>query len=475
MIPNVFKEYIPDITKDPVRQSFYEFLTALGEGQFAASEAVRLYDSCYPLAGAIDRRAQAFAGLPLKVYDKKAQAFLTTRHPVLDLLAKPNANDKGKDFLYSLAAFFDITGNSMLTGTYAMGKVTMPPLEIMVRCPSHITIQESLANGTTGYAGEYRIQGSNRQLEVYKLDDTQRNFRWIETTNTGEQVRDLVHIKRFNAKAGLWGTSRAKSIMLEIQQYTEGNKTNLGSLKNGIRPSGAFVGNTGTELTETQWQRVKELADSYKGAQGAGKVFAADGVDFKPMNLTNRDMEYRDLQKDMEIRCNQRYDIPLPLLNEKSTTYNNLATAQFAFYHDAVLPLADVLLESLTLWLMPKYKGSENYEIRYDASDIPALRLRNFEEAKLLRDVHVNTDNEIRTVLGYETRTGSDEIYKPVNQLPQTVLEQSAERIVEANDGLKSHRQERFIKAIMLEQNKATGTLYTQEEALEMAKRYGIH
>jgi HK97 family phage portal protein len=471
----VFKEYSPNGNCEPAKQSFYEFLAALGEGQLAASEAVRLYDMCYPLAGAIDRRAQAFAGIPLKVFDKKSQSFITSHHPILDLLARPNANDKGKDFMYALAAFFDITGNSMITGTYALGKVNMPPLEITVRCPSHITIQESLARGTAGYAGEYRVQGSNRSLEVYKLDDTQRNFRWIETSNAGDQVRDLIHIKRFNAKAGLWGTSRAKSIMLEIQQYVEGNKTNLGSLKNGIRPSGAFVGNTGTELTETQWQRVKELADSYKGAQGAGKVFAADGVDFKPMNLTNRDMEYRDLQKDMEIRCNQRYDIPLPLLNEKSTTYNNLATAQFAFYHDAVLPLADVLLENLTLWLMPKYKGSEQLELRYDASDIPALRLRNFEEAKLLRDIHVNTDNEIRTVLGYETRTGSDEIYKPVTQLPQPMLEQSATRIIEANDGVKSHRHEKFVRAVMLEQNKATGQLYTRPEALEMAKRYGIY
>jgi phage portal protein BeeE len=168
---------------------------------------------------------------------------------------------------------------------------------------------------------------------------------------------------------------------------------------------------------------VQELAKAYKGAHGAGRVFAADGVDFKPMNLTNRDMEYRDLQKDMEIRINQRYDIPLPLLNEKSTTYNNLATAQFAFYHDAVLPHADVLLEAFNSWLMPKYKGSENLKLTYDASDIPALRLRNFEEAKILSTIHVNTDNELRTTLGWGTREDGDNVYKPINQAPQTLVD----------------------------------------------------
>jgi len=167
----------------------------------------------------------------------------------------------------------------------------------------------------------------------------------------------------------------------------------------------------------------------------------------------------------MEVRISQRYDIPIPLLKDNAATYNNFAVAQFAFYHDAILPHADLLLGELTAWLMPKFKNSENLVLTYDASDIPALRLRNFEEAKVLRQIASNTDNEIRTIIGYENIEGGDVVFKPANQLPMDTLANYADTLLESNDGLKSHSVERFVKAMMLECNSTTGKAFTRDEA----------
>lgn len=483
MIPDKIKNlYIPDISAEGCDSSggvsFYEYLTGIGEGQFAALEAIRLYEMCFPLSNAIDKRARAFKGLPIKLYDKKADQFITQGHELLELINQPNAADDEDGFLEQLASYYDITGNVICTGTYANG-VDRPPLEIMVRSPAMASIFASRGMGTSGYAGRYTLTPSLSPAETYELDDNQRKFRYIESVR-GEGLRDLIHIKRFKASKGenipLWGQSRARSITLEIQQYIEGNKTNYGTLQNGIRPSGAFVGNTGTELTEAQWNRLKELGKSYAGAKGAGRVFIADGVDFKPMNMSNRDMEYRDLRKDMELSINQRYDIPAANVSDGALTYNNLSTSEYLFYHDSVLPLADTLLAALTTWLIPKYKNSENLMLCYDRAEIPALALKAFEEAEALRKAQVNTDNEIRTVLGYEPLDSDigDIVYKPANVLPAQDLVNYSASILTANDGLKSYGLERFVNSMMLEVNQATGKHYSRDEALALAKKHGI-
>lgn len=477
MFPQVFdnviqKNYIPSIYEDTPAPcasgvSFGDYLITSGEHGLAAGEAIRLYLRCLPLAAAIDMRAKAFAGLSIKVYNKSDKKFLTDQnHPVLQFLAHPNNAQSKREFMIAYSSFHDITGNSYLKLT-AINE-NSPPLEIFVEDPTAVSIMASTQLGTAGFAGKYAINNSYAGQTDFELDDSSINNRFRYFNHDGDQ--ELWHIRHFNPLSNgnyLFGTSPAQPIWLEIQQYIEGNRTNHSSLLRGVRPSGAFTNTSGTPLTKDQWDRLKEMVKLYTGSTGSGKAFAADGVTFVPTQIPNRDMEFQKLQSDMFERISYRFNIPLPLLSNKASSYNNLSTALFQFYDLSVSPAADKLLEELSVFLMRRYPDSENLELRFDKSEVEALKLRSFEEGKALRAIHVTSDNEIRTVLGFEETTDGDTIWKPSNLIPAGIDSDPTGN--DQDPPLPS----KFIES-MMQVKKSDGTYYTATEAYELAVDEGL-
>ncbi len=447
--------------------SFGEFLLNGGQLDLVSNEAIRLYLRCLPFAQAVDMRAKAFANLKLKIFDKKENDFPKDQsHPVLELLAQPNTDQTGEEFLTAFSAFSDITGNSFLNVT-SMGE-SAPPLEIFNVQPTDVTILPSTGFGTSGFAGQFLVNDDHTGQSVYELDDSGVRFRYFTSDGDSEfwQVRSFNPLRGGNR---LFGTSPAQPIWLEIQQYIEGNQTNFSSLVNGVRPSGAFSNKKEKPLTDKQWTRLQEMAAQYTGSKGAGKAFIADGVDFTPIQITNREQEYSILQQSMFEKIFLRYDIPIPLISSSVATYNNLATAMFHFYDGGVSPHANKLLRELTVFLMHRYPGSENLELRFDRAEVDALRLRAFEEGKEMRAIGVSSDNEIRTVLGYEsTGTDGDVIYKPSTLQPAGIDTDTS-----GNDASPPNRS-KFMGVMMQTKNPATGKNYTMSEAFEAGQEVGI-
>lgn len=475
MIPDTLTKAAPQSIYDVSRRttlagegfvngSFAEFLIAEGLTPLAAYEAIRLYSQCLPYFRAVDLRASGVSSLKLKIWDKKSESFLTQEHEVLELLNKPNADIDQTEFLYAYSSFIDITGNSYLSTNGFPGR---PPLEIHTVNPVQVSATPSTQDGTAGYAGRYEDSDPFAGNAVYNLDDKSGRFRYIRSDGDGE----FWHVRHFNPLRNgnhLYGQSPAQPIWLEIQQYIEGNSTNYHGLKQGIRPSGVFVNTMGKPLTETQWSRLQEAAAKYSGAKGTGKAFAADGVDFKPAQITNREMEYRGLQQDMLERISYRYGIPLVILTNAAATYNNLATGRYMLYDGSILPHANKLFSDMTNFLMPFYKNSEDFVITYDRSEIDELRLRAFEEAKTMKDIEVFSDNEIRTTTGYEERDGGDEIYKRNNLV---VIGQDTD--TRGNDNDPPTNAGKFVE-LLLQTKKADGTFYTEIEAYKIAQQEGL-
>lgn len=480
MFPETFsnviqtKSYSPSIyDQSPSPQasglnfSFGEYLGANGEFDLVAFEAIRLYSKCLPLTAAIDMRARAFANLSIKVFNKTEGKFIDDpNHPVLKLLANPNSGQTRREFLIAYSSFQDITGDSFLT-INSMGE-NAPPLEIFTKTPTELTIMTSTSVGTAGFPGKYLVNNPFAGQEVFTLNDMVSNrFRYF--TDDGDQ--ELWQSKTFNPLMSgnhLFGRSPAQAIWLECQQYIEGNLTNHSNLKKGVRPSGAFVNTKEKPLTDTQWARLQELAAKYTGSSGSGKAFAGDGVTFVPTTMDNREMEFQKLQTDMFSRVSYRFNIPIPLFSDKATTYNNLSTALFQFYDLSVTPHAEKLLEELSVFLMRRYPDSENLELRFDKAEVDALKLRSFEEGKALRAINVNSDNELRTVIGYEETTDGDVVWKPSMLVPAGM--DSDTRGNDQDPPIPS----KFMEVMMTTKNKETGEPYTPVEAYEIAMEHGL-
>lgn len=396
--------------------SFGEFLQNNGQFDLSAFVAMLLYRETMPLFNAIDIRATTFSEIPIRLWDTQKKEFIND-HPVLDLLAKPNADLTQSEFLYQVSSFFDITGNSFLLAT---GRTERPPLEIMTVKPNDVTFGFGSRFGFLKVPDSIRFTEAEAGQLLFKADEDRETGRIRFINAPGD--KEAWHIRQFNpfrSTANFWGLSKARPLWLELQQFVSGNRTNLSMLKRGTRLSMAWVNSTGEPLTDDQWARMQEQAQLYAGDLNAGGTPILDGMDVKTIQQTNRDMEFNDMQDTMEKRIYLTYGIPLAQTSTKAMTLNNLENSQLQLYENATLPLAKYLYAELSNFLLPRYPDSENLEFRFNEHDIPALRPRIIETAKEQNEINVNTIDEIRALLGYEgLASGGDVILRPATLIP---------------------------------------------------------
>jgi len=440
--------------------SFAEWLLRGGNKDLSNYEAMRLYSETMPLFNAVDMRSRLFSMLPVRVRDKKTGVYIKD-HQSLELLESPNADVTGNEFLQSLCSFYDITGDAFIIAT---GRFNKPPIEIMAHSPQKITFGAGGRFGVLPVPSYIEALNSITGANRFKAEEAPSGIRFRESDD-----RELWHIRSFNpmrSQLNFWGMSRARPVWLEAQQYSEGNKNNLSQLERGARLSMVWINNRGEELTETQWQRIQEEAEKYRGSQNAGGNPVLDGMDVREMQSTNRDMEYQKLQTDMLSRISVQYGIPLPFLLMQSMTLNNLETASLQIYDNAIIPLTKVIYPELTRFLMPRYRGSENLEFTFNQHDIPALQGRLLEMAERQTRIGVNTDDELREIIGYsELSEGGDVIYKPANMIPAgTDIDAETEKAFAA----------RFVDSMRNSVGADGERKYSDDDIVTIARRRGI-
>ena len=408
-------------------RSFMEFLERVG-GEFQnvlAAESIEYYEKVGPVATAVDKIAESFGSLNLSVFDKATEEW-DHDHDVIRFLDNPNADCTRQEFLKGTAAFFLITGNTFWVDT---GLINRPPLEIFVIPPPTLTIQE---DPTDGFPDVFQIShsglvGMGARGETFKrVDKPTSKFRFVDPT----EGKELWQIREFNPSSTsrkLWGRSKLASIFYEIEQYSSSSIHNLSLLKNGARLSAALLVNG--ILTDDQFKRLQQQVDQYyAGAHNAGKMIivenGADGAttgggsNVKELSVTPKDMDFRELRQDNRWEIFNRLNIPIPLISPEAMTLNNFQAAEVIFWKEAVLPVADKLLEELTLFIGARFGLSESQIITYDPSEINALQIERNEEVLLRSKIGANTDNELRTRLGDEGYTGGDTVYKPATLIP---------------------------------------------------------
>lgn len=394
-------------------ESFPDFLSSGGNGDLSDFAAIQMYRDAMPFYNAVDVRARNFAAIPIRVWDKQSKEFVDD-HPVLELLANPNADVTGMEFLYQFASFFDITGDSFL---FAGGRVTNPPLELATVPPQRTTFGFGNKFGILHVPDTITVTTVGQGASVFNATDVNGMIRFYDSDD-----RELWHSRQFNplrSASNFRGMSRAKPAFLEIQQYLSGNTTNWSMLKRGTRLSMAWVNNRGEELTETQWSRLQEEADKYAGDINAGGSPILDGMDVKQISQTNRDMEFKDMQEAMLSRISTVYGIPLAMLIDKSMTLNNLETSMLQLFDNAIIPLTNYLYADLTRFVLKRYPDSENLEFRFNEGDITALKVRIIETTSRQAKIGVNTIDETRALLGDESLdSGGDTVLVPANMVP---------------------------------------------------------
>jgi|TARA_R110000765_G_scaffold46663_1_gene96207 HK97 family phage portal protein len=397
----------------PVELSFAEFLFRNGDTDLSFARMNELYRDVLPFSNAIDIRARSFSDTPTRLVDEDGKYI--RKHPMLDIINKPNDIETRGKFLYSLASNYDITGNVFVIAT---GNPDNAPFELLVIPSYRISpIGTSKRFGWLNIPACFYVSNDGFEGDKFIAESNGDGVRYVNEYRN----KELIPITSFNPTASsinFFGLSKAQPALSEMEQYLEGNMNNLSNLKRGARPSMVWQNTKPEMLTDEQWTRAQQMSQKYAGSQNAGGIPILDGLDAKPVSSSNNEMQFRDLQKDMFERINVIYDIPLPMVTSTANTFNNYETAQVSLWDNAVMPLANVLYAALTKALLPRYDAA-GLSYSLDPIDVIPLRRRAIETAKLQHETNINTVNEIRNLIGYDDGDKAwDEIYAPLNQMP---------------------------------------------------------
>jgi HK97 family phage portal protein len=323
--------------------------------------------------------AEAVASLPLVLYDGLREL---DRHPLLDLLARPNPRETRADFLEAVASHLLVAGNSYIELVAIAGE----PRELYALRPDRMKV----ISGGQGWpeAYEYSVAGKSVRFEMQEIEGA---------------PPPILHIKLFNPADDHYGLSPLEAAHRALDIHNAASGWNKALLDNAARPSGALVYSAASgNLSQDQFERLKsELELNFQGAQNAGRPLLLEGgLDWKSLSLSPKDMDFIEAKHAAAREIALAFGVPPMLLGiPGDNTFSNYQEANRSFYRGTALPLANRLLAALTNWLSPAYGGGLKLE-----PDLDQLHALSSERESLWRRVNEAgflSDDEKRAAVGY--------------------------------------------------------------------------
>jgi HK97 family phage portal protein len=310
------------------------------------------------------------------------------RHPLLDLIARPNPRQDGAQFLEAVATHLLLAGNAYVEAVAVDGA----PRELHVLRPDRMKL----------------VPGADGWPEAYEYTVAGRTVRFEQ----GAPLPPILHLTLMHPLDDHYGLAPLEAAAVALDTHNAAAAWNKALLDNAARPSGAlvFAAAEGAVLSDGQFERLKrELADEYQGARNAGRPLLLEGgLDWKPMSLSPKDMDFMEAKHTAAREIALAFGVPPQLLGiPGDNTYSNYQEANRVFFRACVLPFANRIGAALAHWLAPAFG-----EVRViaDADQIDALSVDRAALWSRITDAPFLTLNEKRAVVGYAPLEGGDRL-----------------------------------------------------------------
>jgi len=388
-----------------------ELLYLMNSQSTAASAhgAMNLYRTSSAVSIPVRMIANTVGMIQPVLKDKKGE--VVERHPIIDLLQNPKYGMPAFLFFKTLAVHQSVVGRSYV---WAGGNINRPPLVIDKINPVNIHL-DTLSNGvitainvTSGpYEGKYVAE--------------QQGIRTRYIMNNFSEIGVIEGFTSSTDDRATLGESPLLAVGPEIQQLIEGAIHNTNLLKNGGSLSTVF--SLKGDIMDDQFEAASSaIREKYQGPNRAGAigVIAAEDVDIKQFGNTPKDLDFENLQKLARKIVALQYGVPIALVDNEKSTFNNLSTSNEMMFDNACEPVLTEILSGLEFFLFPRYKlETSKNDLSFDRTALPILRQRFIRELKERKDAGVETPNELRSLLNREPiAEGGDELYWPVTQAP---------------------------------------------------------
>ncbi|GAA0643751.1 phage portal protein [Brevundimonas lenta] len=319
--------------------------------------------------------AEAAAATPLQVF---ADGVRTDDHPLARLLARPNPEQSGAEWLEGLYGALQTAGNA-----YVEAAGEDAPDELWSLRPDRMKV----VPGRSGWPEAYEYSVDGRSIRIGRAADG-----WMP----------VLHLKLFHPTDDHYGFSPLEAAAFAIDVHNASGAWNKALLDNSARPSGAlvFAGGDGERLTGDQFAALKaQIDEAHTGATNAGRPLVLEGgMDWKPMSWTPADMDFIAGKHAAAREIALAFGVPPQLLGiPGDATYANYREANAAFWRGTVAPLVRKTAAALTGWLGGRFPGVR-VEADLDAS--PALQPEREALWARLNAASFLTDEERRRMAG---------------------------------------------------------------------------
>jgi HK97 family phage portal protein len=330
--------------------------------------------------------SEAAASAPWLLYEGATEF---ARHPLIDLLERPNQRQAGGAFMEALYGHLLLAGNAYVEMTEAGEGLR----ELHLLRPDRVTIVADQAGWPV--ALEYRAGSSRRSMA-------------LGTAAEG----GALHLTLFHPLDDHYGFPPLEAALMALDIHNAAGRWNKALLDNSARPSGAlvFAPKEGGNLTDEQFERLKaELEEGYSGVNRAGRPLLLEGgLDWKAMGLTPKDMDFMEAKNGAARDIALAFGVPPMLLGiPGDNTYANYQEANRAFYRLTVLPLVARTAKELSAWLGPVF--GDELRLWYDADQVEGLAAEREALWSRLNAAGFLTDDEKREAVGYQPRGANSE------------------------------------------------------------------
>jgi HK97 family phage portal protein len=322
--------------------------------------------------------AEAAAAVPLVCQDAERRYDL---HPLIDLIARPNAGQ-------GQGAFFEaLYGQMMLSGDGYLESVAPEaglPRELHVLRSDRMSIVPGADGWPVAY--DYTVSGRKHRFDMTGNPDP------------------ICHLKSFHPQDDHYGLSPMQAAAVAVDVHNSASTWSKALLDNAARPSGAIIykGADGQgSLSPDQYDRlIFEMESHHQGARNAGRPMLLEGgLDWKPMGFSPSDMEFHETKAGAAREIAVAFGVPPMLLGiPGDATYANYAEAHRAFYRLTVLPLATKVAADVAWWLSTHL--GERVLLKPDLDQIPALAAERDQQWKRVGAAQFLSDAEKRVLLG---------------------------------------------------------------------------
>lgn len=379
-----------------------------GSGRMTPQAAMEFYRTSSSVAIAVDMIADEVEHLEPVIRTEDGKYIQD--HDLLRLLKSPNGFDNWSGFIGASARHYLLTRECFY---YGGGGVSRPPLEMFAVKPQTIS---TIENAADRYPQVFMVT-DGRASGTYTRLEKARKVNYFDGN-----LRELFRVHGFSSRTDeTRADSPLEAVALEAKQQIQGRVHNLALLDNGGRLS-LIVQFKDSMGEDEHIARKDSLNRSLAGASNAGKIAVVSSADMviHEAGTTNKDMDYAELDAVAREALFLRYKIPLPLVDNKAATDNNMAHAVFQLYDRCVLPLADVLLGGLGRFLLPRYGlDPARARLTFNPESIDALVARRVEMLLDRQKLGVETINELRAQLpNREPIEGGDTLYQPSTLVP---------------------------------------------------------